>query len=374
MPFELTHTSEGARAGILLTDRGEVHTPVFMPVGTIGTVKGLSPRELRNDLDAQIILSNTYHLYLRPGPERMTEAGGLHRFMAWDRPILTDSGGFQVYSLANLCTITDEGATFQSHIDGSKHFFTPENVVDFQRILGSDIMMVLDECPPAGVPRSHAINANRRTADWARRSYRQFQNTESLYGCRQLLFGIVQGSTYEDLRRESAEELVAIDFPGYAIGGLSVGEEAEALYEMVGITCEHLPTEKPRYLMGVGTPGNLLEAIGLGVDMFDCVMPTRNGRNGMLFTTEGTLNIRNRKWTRDFSPLDRGLDTYVSQTFTRAYVRHLFQCNEILGLQISAMQNLAVYAWLIRGARLAIKENRYASFAQKMRIQLSRRL
>ncbi|MCY4675215.1 MAG: tRNA guanosine(34) transglycosylase Tgt [Bacteroidetes bacterium] len=374
MLFEVSHESEGARAGKLVTGRGEIQTPVFMPVGTAGTVKGLSPRELKRDLGAQIILGNTYHLYLRPGAECLKRAGGLHKFMAWDRPILTDSGGYQVYSLANRCKITDEGATFQSHIDGSRHLFTPESVVDFQRILGSDIMMVLDECPPAGVSWSRARGANRRTADWALRSMAQYKATRSLYGGNQLLFAIVQGSTFADLRRESAEELVAMDFPGYAIGGLSVGEESEALYSMVGVTCELLPPNKPRYLMGVGTPTNLLETIGRGVDMFDCVMPTRNGRNGMLFTTHGVINIRNHKWANDCTVLDSGLDAYVSQTFTRAYVRHLFQCNEILGLQISAMQNLALYAWLMRSARLAIQEDRYADFARTMSEQLSRRL
>ncbi len=374
MQFEVSHTSEDARAGVLVTERGRIHTPVFMPVGTLGTVKGLSPRELKQDLNAQIILGNTYHLYLRPGPDRITEAGGLHEFMAWDRPILTDSGGYQVYSLASRCKITDEGATFQSHIDGSRHLFTPETVVDFQRTLGSDIMMVLDECPPAAVSRSYAQQANRRTAAWAERSRTRFQDTESQYGYPQQLFAIVQGSTFDDLRRESAEELVAMDFPGYAIGGLSVGEEAEALYAMVHVCCEVLPPNKPRYLMGVGTPANLLEAIGRGVDMFDCVMPTRNGRNGMLFTTQGVINIRNRKWANDYTPLDSGLNTYVSQAFTRAYVRHLFQCNEILGLQISAMQNLGLYAWLMRSARQAIKENRYPSFRREMSPQLSQRL
>ncbi len=374
MNFEVSHRSEGARAGALVTQRGRIPTPVFMPVGTLGTVKGLSPRELKQDLDAQIILGNTYHLYLRPGAERILEAGGLHEFMAWDRPILTDSGGFQVYSLSSRCKITDEGATFQSHIDGSRHLFTPETVVDFQRILGSDIMMVLDECPPSGVSHSYAKQANRRTAAWAKRSQVRFHDTEPRYGYEQLLFAIVQGSTFEDLRCESAEQLVAMDFPGYAIGGLSVGEEAEALYEMVRISCEVLPQDKPRYLMGVGTPENLLEAIRRGVDMFDCVMPTRNGRNGMLFTTQGVINIRNHKWANDFMPLDSGLNTYVSQAFTRAYVRHLFQCNEILGLQISAMQNLGLYAWLMREARQAIVENRYPAFMQEMGPRLCRRL
>ncbi len=374
MEFKVLHTSGEARAGTLMTEHGTIETPVFMPVGTQGTVKGLSPRELGNDLDARIILGNTYHLYLRPGTQGISEAGGLHKFMAWDRPILTDSGGFQVYSLAKLCKITDEGATFQSHLDGTRHLFTPEYVVDIQRILGADIMMVLDECPPAGVSRSHTRQAAQRTAEWALRSMAQFQDTNHHYEHVQALFAIVQGSTFEDLRRESAERLSGMDFPGYAIGGLSVGEEEEALYAMVHAACEVLPSDKPRYLMGVGTPVNLLEAIERGVDMFDCVMPTRNGRNGMLFTTQGVLNIRNQKWAHDYAPLDSGLNAYASQTFSRAYVRHLFQCNEILGLQISAMQNLSLYAWLMRGARCAIMENRYASFRKNMGAQLCQRL
>ncbi len=345
-----------------------------MPVGTLGTVKGLSPRELTNDLKINIILGNTYHLYLRPGVECISDAGGLHKFMAWERPILTDSGGYQVFSLASRCKITNNGVTFQSHIDGSKHQFTPEHVIDVQRILGSDIMMVLDQCPPAGVTRSCAQDAHMRTIAWAQRSLTRFRETEALYGYQQSLFPIVQGSTFADLRRESAHQLMEMGFSGYAIGGLSVGEATSALNEMVGITCEVLPRDKPRYLMGVGTPKNLLESIEQGVDMFDCVMPTRNGRNGMLFTTEGVLNIRNQKWASDYSLLDTGLNTYVSQTFTRAYVRHLFQCNEILGLQISAMQNLALYAWLMCGAQRAIKENEYSRFKKDMCTRLSRRL
>jgi len=374
MRFEIAHISGDARTGKLITSHGDVQTPVFMPVGTLGTVKGLSPRELINDLESQIILSNTYHLYLRPGIDCISEAGGLHKFMAWNRPILTDSGGYQVFSLASRCKITDDGATFQSHIDGSKHQFTPEHVIDVQRILGSDIMMVLDECPPAGVTRSRAQDAHQRTVAWAKRCLIRFQETEHLYGHQQSLFPIVQGSIFKDLRRESANQLIEIGFQGYAIGGLSVGEETQTLNEMVGVTCEELPKDKPRYLMGVGTPENLLESIERGVDMFDCVMPTRNGRNGMLFTTEGILNIRNQKWASDFSLLDCGLNTYVSQTFTRAYLRHLFQCNEILGLQISAMQNLALYGWLMSGAQRAIKENRYSSFKKQMCEQLSQRL
>ena len=374
MQYNVLYTSGEARTGTLQTGHGEIHTPVFMPVGTRGTVKGLSPRELKEDLNAQIILGNTYHLYLCPGVEAIRASGGLHAFMAWDRPILTDSGGFQVYSLADRCRITDEGAVFRSHIDGSPHLFTPESVVNFQRILGSDIMMVLDECPPAGISRSYARDADLRTAQWALRSIRQFQKAVPAYGPPQFLFGIVQGSTFADLRRESAPKLVDMDFPGYAIGGLSVGEATEDLYAMVRVACEELPRDKPRYLMGVGTPEDLLEAIAVGVDMFDCVMPTRNGRNGMLFTTQGRINIRNRKWSRDTTVLDPGLNTYVSQTFTRAYVRHLFQCKEILGLQIASMQNLALYGWLMRGARKAIRENDYAGFRETMCLQLSQRL
>ncbi len=374
MHFSVSHVSGEARSGSISTERGKIDTPVFMPVGTLGTVKGLSPRELKDDLNSEIILGNTYHLYLRPGTECITEAGGLHQFMAWDRPILTDSGGFQIFSLASRCKVTDEGATFQSHIDGSSHLFTPENVVDFQRSLGSDIMMVLDECPPAGITRSRACEANERTAAWAHRSKVRFQSTRPLYNFAQQLFAIVQGGTFKDLRYASASQLVEMDFPGYAIGGLSVGEEAEALYEMVSVSCEVLPMDKPRYLMGVGTPENLLEAIGRGVDMFDCVMPTRNGRNGMLYTTQGMINIRNRKWANDHSSLDSGLDNYVSQTFTKSYVRHLFQCNEILGLRISAMQNLGLYAFLMQGARKAIRNDRYSVFRKQMINQLSQRL
>ncbi|MCY4001755.1 MAG: tRNA guanosine(34) transglycosylase Tgt [Bacteroidetes bacterium] len=374
MRFELLHTSGQSRVGRLSTDHGMIDTPVFMPVGTVGTVKALSPRELMDDLHSQIILNNTYHLYLRPGTDRIYAAGGLHQFISWNRPILTDSGGYQIFSLADRCKVTDEGATFQSHIDGTSCEFTPESVIDIQRVFGSDIMMVLDECPEAGVSQSRAREAHERTIDWAYRSLSRFRETEPLYGHDQWLFGIVQGSTYEDLRRESAEQLMNMNFPGYAIGGLSVGEEAAVLYDMVQVSCDILPPEKPRYLMGVGTPVNLLESIDRGVDLFDCVMPTRNGRNGMLFTTEGIVNIRNQKWAQDDSRLDSGLDCYASQTFSRSYVRHLFQCNEILGLQISAMQNLALYQWLMRGARSAIIEKRYERFKTEMCSKLSRRL
>lgn len=374
MKFSLVYGSNGARAGLLETDHGTVETPMFMPVGTAGTVKALFPRDLMQDIGAQIILGNSYHLYLRPGAELFKHVKGLHGFMGWSGPILTDSGGYQVYSLASRCKISEEGASFQSHIDGSSHLLTPERVIDFQRTLGSDIMMVLDECPPAGVTQSRARSAHELTLRWAARSKARFEATSSRFGHRQSLFAIVQGSTYPDLRRESARALVDMDFPGYAIGGLSVGEEGAQLYDMVATACSELPANRPRYLMGVGTPADLLRSVALGVDLFDCVLPTRNGRNGMLFTTRGVINIRNRKWANDLEKLDEGLDGYVSQSFSRAYVRHLFQCNEILGLQISAMQNLSLYLWLMRQARLAILENRYEAFCRDMTDQLSRRL
>lgn len=376
MQFTLEHVDAAshARAACLETDHGTVTTPVFMPVGTVGTVKAIAPRELMQDVGAQIILGNTYHLYLRPGQEILQQAGGLHPFMCWTRPVLTDSGGYQVYSLADRCKITDSGVAFQSHLDGSSHIFTPESVVDTQRVLGSDIMMVLDECPPGNVTEAYARCANDRTVAWAARCQQRSAETEAIYGHLQALFAIVQGVVYPALRRECARRLVDMEFPGYAIGGLSVGEAAEQMYDIVDIVTEELPVHKPRYLMGVGTPANLLEAVARGVDMFDCVLPTRNGRNGMLFTTSGVLNIRNRKWRDDFSALDPGLDGYVSQTFTKAYVRHLFMSGEILGLQIASLQNLSLYAWLMAGARTAILNNGYMVFKQSVQPQVSRRL
>ena len=369
MQFTLEHVDPAsrARAASLETDHGMVTTPVFMPVGTVGTVKAVAPRELMQDVRAQIILGNTYHLYLRPGPEILERAGGLHTFMRWTRPMLTDSGGYQVYSLADRRKITDSGVAFQSHIDGSSHIFTPESVVDTQRVLGSDIMMVLDECPPGNVTEAYARCANDRTVAWAARCQQRFAETEALYGHLQALFAIVQGVVYQVLRRECARRLVDMEFPGYAIGGLSVGEAAEQMYDIVEVVTEELPMDKPRYLMGVGTPANLLEAVARGVDMFDCVLPTRNGRNGV-------LNIRNRKWRDDFSALDPGLDGYVSQTFSKAYVRHLFMAGEILGLQIASLQNLSLYAWLMAEARKAILDNRYMAFKRSVQPQLSRRL
>jgi len=376
MRFILEHVDPDtqARAGRLATDHGVVETPIFMPVGTVGTVKAVAPRALLDDVQAQIILGNTYHLYLRPGTDLLEQAGGLHPFMQWPGPMLTDSGGYQVYSLAARRTLSEEGVRFQSHLDGSYHDFTPESVVDVQRAIGADIMMVLDECPPGDASETYARTSNALTMRWAARCRQRFDETEPLYGYTQALFAIVQGVVYPDLRRESAERLVAMDFPGYAIGGLSVGEEATRMYDTVAIVTAVLPADKPRYLMGVGTPENLLENVARGVDMFDCVMPTRNGRNGMLFTTQGILNIRNKKWQADFTPLDPGLASYASQTFSRAYLRHLFQAREILGLQIASLQNLTFYCWLMREARRAIRENRFLSWKNEIQPHVSRRL
>lgn len=376
MRFTLEHRDPEtqARAGCIETDHGHIETPIFMPVGTVGSVKAVQPRELLSDVRAQIILGNTYHLYLRPGAELLEQAGGLHRFMQWPGPILTDSGGFQVFSLSDRRKIIEEGVRFKSHIDGSYHFFSPENVIDIQRSIGSDIMMVLDECPPGDADISYARESNELTMRWAARCKQRFEETEPKYGHHQSLFAIVQGVVYPEIRRESAERLVEMDFPGYAIGGLSVGEPAEQMYEMVEVCCEVLPQQKPRYLMGVGTPANLLENIERGIDMFDCVMPTRNGRNGMLFTTQGIINIRNKKWENDFSPLDPGLERYVSQTFSKAYVRHLFMSDEILGLQIASLQNLSLYLWLVQETRKAIIEGSFRAWKNAILPLVSRRL
>ena len=376
MAFTLQDTDPdtGARAGLLDTDHGTVETPVFMPVGSVGSVKAVEPRELTSDIQAQVVLGNTYHLYLRPGLDILEGAGGLHRFMQWQGPILTDSGGYQVFSLAELNELSEEGVEFQSHIDGSYHTFTPEAVVDMQRRIGSDIMMVLDECAPGDVDYEYAAASNDMTLRWAARCKQRFDETEPLYGHRQLLFPIVQGVVFPDLRRLSARRLVEMDFPGYAIGGLSVGEPAKQMYAMTEVACEELPIDKPRYLMGVGMPENLLECIARGVDMFDCVIPTRNGRNGMLFTTQGEISITNSKWKDDFSPLDPGLDSYVSQTFSKAYLRHLKKANEILALQLASLQNLTFYHWLMREARTAIREGRFASWKREVQPRVSRRL
>lgn len=376
MPFTLEHTDDvtDARAGRLDTAHGSIETPMFMPVGTVGSVKGVPPRALSGDIGAQIILANTYHLYLRPGPDVLEAAGGLHRFMQWDGPLLTDSGGYQVFSLADRRTLSEEGVTFRSHIDGSKHLFTPESVVDIQRAIGSDIMMVLDECPAGDVSEDYARTSNELTLRWAERCKRQWETTTPRYGHRQLLFAIVQGVVYPEIRRESARRLVAMDFPGYAIGGLSVGEPAKQMYAMTEVVTEILPSDKPRYLMGVGKPANLLESIARGVDLFDCVIPTRNGRNGTIYTTEGRINITNAQWARDFSPVDPGLDHYASQTFSKAYLRHLQKSGEILGLQIASQQNLAFYIWLMREARRAIREGRFASWKTDIQPRVSRLL
>lgn len=376
MTFTLQHTdaTSNARAGQLQTAHGTIDTPVFMPVGTVGSVKAVQPRELIDDIDAPIILGNTYHLYLRPGTDLLQAAGGLHHFMQWPRPILTDSGGYQVFSLSDLRDLSEEGVTFQSHIDGSSHSFTPESVVDIQRAIGSDIMMVLDECPPGDVSEAYARESNELTLRWAARARDRFEATDPLYGYAQALFGIVQGVVYPDIRRESARRLVDLDFPGYAIGGLSVGEPAAQMYAMVEVVNEILPTHKPRYLMGVGTPVNLIENIARGVDMFDCVMPTRNARNGTLFTTQGRMNILNARWTDDLTPIDPGLEGYASRQFSKAYLRHLFKANEILALQLATLQNLALYRWVMREARAAIREDRFEAWRRATVPQLQHRL
>ena len=340
-----------ARAGEIKTDHGIIQTPVFMSVGTVGTVKTVHQLELKNDIKAPIILGNTYHLYLRPGTEILKKAGGLHKFMNWDRPILTDSGGFQVYSLAKRRKIKEEGVKFQSHIDGSYHFFTPEKAIDIQREIGADIIMAFDECTPYPCDYKYAYRSMHLTHRWLERCCNHFDSTESLYGYSQSFFPIVQGSTYKDLRLQSAEKIASFNREGNAIGGLSVGEPAEEMYAMTEVVCSVLPEDKPRYLMGVGTPVNLLENVALGIDMFDCVMPTRNARNGMLFTSEGIINIKNKKWEDDFSPLDVNGTSYVDSYYTKAYLRHLFAANELLGKQIASIHNLAFYVNLMTQAR-----------------------
>lgn len=361
LEFRVEHTDGPARAGTLETGHGVIHTPIFMPVGTQGTVKAVEPRELR-EVGAEIVLGNTYHLYLRPGCGVLEQAGGLHRFMAWDRPILTDSGGFQVYSLADLRGIDESGITFKSHLDGSVHHFSPESVIDVQRSLGSDIMMVLDECTPYPCDEAYARRSNAMTVRWAERCRGHFETTKPLYGTDQSLFAIVQGSTYMSIREESARALVAMDFPGYAIGGLSVGEPVEHMEAMTEVCVALLPEAKPRYLMGVGTPQNLLEGIARGVDMFDCVMPTRNGRNAVVFTRTGRLNLRNAGYGADHTPVDASCGCYTCRTFTRAYLRHLFRAKEILGLQLASIHNLAFYLQLMRDAREAIVGGRFAAW------------
>ncbi|MFM9421579.1 MAG: hypothetical protein RIR06_40 [Bacteroidota bacterium] len=363
-----------ARAGVLHTAHGEIQTPIFMPVGTVGSVKAVSQPDLKKEIKAQIILGNTYHLYLRPGTDLLEQAGGLHQFINWQGPILTDSGGYQVYSLSNNRKIKEEGVVFKSHIDGSKHTFTPENVMDIQRSIGADIVMAFDECPPYPCDKKYASDSLNITHKWLDRCFNQWNNTDPKYGYQQALFPIVQGSVYSDLRAKSAEYIANKNAYGNAIGGLSVGEPHEVMYEMTELVCNILPKDKPRYLMGVGTPANILECIGLGVDMFDCVMPTRNARNGMLFTWNGTMNMRNKKWENDFSPLDENGTSYVDSFYTRAYVRHLFVANEILALQIASIHNLAFYLELVRVAREKIIEGTFASWKNSVINTLSTRL
>ncbi len=368
MEFEITGTEGPARSGILRTEHGEVHTPAFMPVGTQGSVKAVEHRELLG-VGAEIILGNTYHLYLRPGTDILREAGGLHKFISWDRPILTDSGGYQVFSLAELRKIEEEGVRFRSHLDGSTHFFTPENVVVTQRLIGSDIMMVLDECAPYPCEREYATSSNAMTLRWAERCKKEFETSTEEYGYRQALFGIVQGSVFPDIRTHSARALVDLGFDGYAIGGLAVGEPAEVMYEMIEVCNGILPPTRPRYLMGVGTPENLLEAIQRGVDMFDCVLPTRNGRNAMLFTRHGSMTITNAKYKSDFRPVDDECECYTCRTFTRAYLRHLFQAKEILGLQLASIHNLHFYQWLMRTAREEIRRGTFSLWKNEFLLQ-----
>jgi queuine tRNA-ribosyltransferase len=363
-----------ARAGVITTDHGKIETPIFMPVGTAGTVKAINQQDLKNDVKAQIILGNTYHLYLRPGLDIMQAAGGLHKFNGWDRPILTDSGGYQVYSLSGNRKIKEEGVVFQSHIDGSRHSFTPERVMDIQRIIGADIIMAFDECPPYPCDYAYAKNSLRITHQWLDRCFQRINETQPLYGYHQSLFPIVQGSVFSDLRKESAEFVASKNAEGNAIGGLSVGEPHEDMYRMTEEVCDILPQDKPRYLMGVGTPANILESIALGVDMFDCVMPTRNARNGQLFTWNGILNMRNKKWESDFSPLDPDGESYVDQFYTKAYVRHLFVADELLALQIATAHNLNFYLRLVETARKKIMEGTFNEWKNKMVPQLMQRL
>ena len=376
MTFELLHTDSktNARAGLITTDHGKIETPIFMPVGTVGSVKGLTVRDLKEEVKAQIILGNTYHLYLRPGTEILEKAGGLHKFNGWDKPILTDSGGFQVFSLTGIRKLTEEGCTFSSHLDGSKHMFTPERVMDIERSIGADIIMALDECPPGTSDYAYAKKSLGLTHRWLDRCFKRFNETEPLYGYNQSLFPIVQGCTFKDLRRESAEFIASKNADGNAIGGLAVGEPAEVMYEMIEVVNEILPKEKPRYLMGVGTPANLLEGIERGIDMFDCVMPTRNGRNACLFTGEGIMNMRNRKWADDFSPIDPNGTASVDLFYTKAYLHHLFKAQELLALEIASIHNLAFYLWLVGEARKHIMAGDFSSWKEMMVRRVTNRL
>ncbi|MCD2421305.1 tRNA guanosine(34) transglycosylase Tgt [Niabella pedocola] len=376
LSFQLQHTDTGsaARAGLIQTDHGQIETPIFMPVGTAGSVKAVTQAQLENEVKAQIILGNTYHLYLRPGLEVLEKAGGLHHFNQWHRPILTDSGGFQVFSLAGTRKIKEEGVTFASHIDGSKHLFTPERVMDIQRVIGGDIIMAFDECPPGGSEYAYARKSLDLTHRWLDRCWERFTATPDKYGYTQNLFPIVQGATFKDLRKESCDFVAQKDAPGNAIGGLSVGEPEDKMYEICDWCCQHLPVQKPRYLMGVGTPWNILECIGMGIDMFDCVMPTRNGRNAMLFTSEGVINIDNKKWEFDYSPIDAQLPNPMSNGYSKAYLRHLFKSGEILALTIASVHNLAFYLWLVKEARQQILAGTYHAWKNQMIVKLKTRL
>lgn len=374
--FTLQHTdtNSAARAGSIETDHGTIETPIFMPVGTVGSVKTVHLREIKDDINAQIILGNTYHLYLRPGLEVLEAAGGLHKFNGFDRPILTDSGGFQVFSLTGIRKLTEDGCEFRSHIDGSKHFFSPERVMDIERTIGADIIMAFDECPPGTADYAYAQNSLTLTHNWLERCVTQFNSTLPKYGYHQALFPIVQGCIYKDLRQESARFVTDLDAEGYAIGGLAVGEPTDVMYEMIEVVNDILPQAKPRYLMGVGTPVNILEGIERGVDMFDCVMPTRNGRNAMLFTSEGIMNMRNAKWAKDFSPVDPNGTSFVDSAYTKAYLHHLYKAKELLAMQIGSIHNLAFYLWLVREARKHILANDFSTWKKMMVEKVSRRL
>ena len=376
MVFELLskEKNSSAKCGLLYTDHGVIETPIFMPVGTVGSVKGIYHRDLREDIKAQIILGNTYHLYLRPGLDIINKAGGLHKFISWNRPILTDSGGFKVFSLTQNRKLTEEGCLFRSHIDGSKHLFTPENNVETQRKIGSDIVMALDECTPGDADYNYALKSLKLTQRWLERGIKHFKETEPLYGYRQFYFPIIQGCVYPDLRKKAAEHALSFDMDGYAIGGLAVGEPTEKMYQVLELLDPIMPLNKPRYLMGVGTPCNLLEAIARGVDMFDCVMPTRNGRNGMLFTENGVMNMRNRKWADDFSPIDPNGTSFVDKVYTKAYLRHLFVAGEMLAAQIASEHNVAFYLNLVKQAREHIKAGDFTQWKNKMVKRLENRL
>jgi queuine tRNA-ribosyltransferase len=376
MKFELQYTAplSKARAGKIETAHGLINTPIFMPVGTIGSVKGIHFKDVKEDIKAQIILGNTYHLYLRPGVEIIEQAGGLHKFIGWDSPILTDSGGFQVFSLGDIRKLSEEGARFQSHIDGSRHLFTPESVIDVQRSIGADIIMAFDECTPGDADYDYARKSLEMTQRWLERCIKRFDETEPKYGYPQSFFPIVQGCVYKDLRTKAAEHVASFNSDGYAIGGLSVGEEEADMYEMIEVVNAVLPENKPRYLMGVGTPVNILEGIDRGIDMFDCVMPTRNGRNGMLFTRNGIINIKNNKWRDDFSPVDPEGTSFVDHQYSKAYLRHLFQAKEMLGAQIGSIHNLAFYLWLVGEARQQILAGTFSQWKAKMVIQVGKRL